>query len=428
MDSTFFKSLIIYGGSAGLSRILPILMLPIYVKTLGTSSYGEVEVIFSLFNFLLILGMFQFETALQRRYYLVSDNSVGFYSLFIIVSLISIIVAVLSTALSNNISLLLFDSQEQAETISTASFTIVFANISTLCLIFFRYNKQAKIFAFLNIGQVMITAALTYVFVVNCQYGKLGYFYGIFSGWLFVALLGMFLIGKQLKLRWEMKEIYESFLFSYPQFPARIASFFFQFGNRFVVLYILGATSVAIMSISLKFAAIFQLIMLALSMAWNPFLYSNENNSDLNNNVNRIFKYLLAFLLIMHVLTLYIAEPLINNFFSDDLYMSIKYVGLAIIPIQLLIVKDIVESGIRLANKTKLISYAYFISTVVTVAFMLLSKSVEEVLLSTILGTLVLVVASWFYSEKVYSLKYNRKYFVIYLGLISLTTILFYYR
>ncbi|SGY94182.1 lipopolysaccharide biosynthesis protein [Moritella viscosa] len=426
MDKSFLKSFLVYGGSAGISRVLPILMLPLYLTSLGSEAYGKVEVVFAFFTFILIFGLLQLETALQRMYFTVEDRAGLFYSLLIVIIFLSISIAIIVTALSSSISFFLFDSESESDAIIIASISVVFANIATICMVFLRYKDKPKEFAFLTIGQVIITSLVTYFSLITLQVGSVGYFYGILSGWFFVATCSFCILSYSIKFSWNIGYIKQSFKFAMPQFPARLASFFVQFGNRFVVLYILGAQSVALMSLSLKFAAFFQLLMLAFSMAWNPFLYKNENMDGLEEKVNSLFKVLLATLSLMHIITILLSSVILSTFFDNEYHEASKYVVLAIIPVQLLIIKEVVESGVRLANKTKYISYSYFLSVTVTVVLMFFSKTIEQVLIATIVGTLVLVLFSWYYSEKYYRIRYSKISFIMYvlIILISLASLL----
>ena len=324
MDKDFLKSFLVYGGSAGLSRVLPILMLPFYLSSLGSDAYGKVEVVFAFFTFLLIFGLLQLETSLQRMYFKVENTASLFFSILVVTTILSIFVAMITAINSNAISFLLFESISESKAIIVASISVVFANIATICMVFLRYKDKPIEFALLTIGQVVITALVTYFTLVTLQYGSVGYFIGLLSGWLFVAVCSLYLLTSNMKFSWDIAYIKQSFDFAIPQCPARFASFFVQFGNRFVVLYILGTQAVALMSLSLKFAAFFQLLMLAFSMAWNPFLYKNEAEEDLDKKVNSLFKGLLLTLSMMHVITILLDELIVVTFFDSEYHEASK--------------------------------------------------------------------------------------------------------
>lgn len=419
MDKNFVKSLLVYGGSVGISRALPILMLPLYLTSLGSEVYGRVEVIFALFTFMLIFGLLQLETALQRMFFTAEDRISLFSSLLIVTTIFSVCVVVIVVAFSGSISFFLFNNEFERGSIIVSSIAVVFCNISTICMVYFRYVEKHTIFALLTLGQVIITTLVSYVFLVIMQFGSIGYFLGILSGWLFVAACSVYILNGDLKCSLNLDYIKQAFKFAIPQFPARLASFFIQFGNRFFILYILGAQAVTLMSLALKFSVFFQLFMLAFAMVWNPYLYRHENDESLNDKINSIFKALLFVLSLLHVATILLSETIVLRFFGDEYYEVANYVILAIIPTQLLIIKEVVESGIKLSNKTKYISHSYFLSAIITTVFMLVSNSIQGVLLSTIIGTLILVLITWYFSEKNNLIRYSKVSFLFYAFIIT---------
>jgi O-antigen/teichoic acid export membrane protein len=421
MDKYFVKSFFVYGGTAGASRILPILMLPIYLASLGPDAYGKVEIIFSFFQFALIFGLLQLETALQRLYFKVGNRSALFYSLLTGVMASSLFVFIGCYIFSEALALLFFDSVEERQAIVVAAMSILFANIATICMVFLRFMDKPIDFILITVGQVVLTIGFTYFYLIMLEYGVLGYFLGLFLGWFFAAVVSFCRVTKNIKFSFDFSFINSAFAFAIPQLPARLASFFIQYGNRFFVLYLLGAQAVGLMGLSLKFAALFQLLLLAFSMAWNPFLYKNEKSISCQADINKIFLFLLICLTVFHVVTVFLSSLIIEQFFTEDYWAASQYVALAIVPIQLLIIKEVVESGVKLSNKTQYISYAYLFSVLVTIICMFFSKTIDGILLSAIVGSLVLVILSWYFSERNFYLKYNKFYFLIYCICISLT-------
>lgn len=423
MDRYFLKSFFLYGGATGLSRILPILMLPIYLANIGLATYGTIEIIFAGFNLLMIFGLFQLETALQRLYFKAESKSELFYSTLIFVAVASLLIVVLVVLFSENISYLLFDTGNERNSIILASICVFFANIATICMVVLRYMDKAVSFCFLTIGHIALTAVVTYYFIVETQYGSFGYFLGQIFGWIFIACFSFYSVIKELKFKDGGGAVLRLSLgFSMPQVPARLASFFVLYGNRFFVLHLLGLQAVALLSLSLKFAVIFQFFALAFSMAWNPFIYKNEKKSGMANKINSIFIRVLIVLWMIHITVILSAEYVVKSFFDPQFSGVVDLIPLAIIPAQLLIIKEIVETGIKLSNRTKYISYAYFVSVFITILGFSISSTLEQILISSVIGTLMLVLMSWYYSEKLYNINYPKLPFLIYLVMIFFHT------
>ncbi|MEH4178105.1 O98 family O-antigen flippase, partial [Escherichia coli] len=413
LNNNLLKNIVIYGGVTGASRMLPILLLPFYLSAMPIEDYGRIEVLVALFNFVIILGSLQLETAIQRYMYKVEDKLNYTYTILIATFFFSILILFLTVIFSIKISFSLFNSGIESTNIRIIALSCVFYNLSSIFMIYFRYSEQEKIFYIISLFQVFVTSVVTYLLVVVEKLANFGYVVGIFSGWLIVFLLSMFtILWSKRKFIGEIKPDFSilklSINFALPQIPARIGSFFIQFGNRFIVLSYFGSATVALFGVSVKFAAPFQLLYIAFTMAWNPYLYKNETSDDLEFKINKILKLLLIFVLLSSVALHYGSHWIIDKYFQNN-YKEVKsLIFIAVLPSGLLIAKDILETGVRLSGKTKYISHAYFLSVTVTISLMLLSKNINNVFESTLIGTITLLLATYYYSEKVYHFKYSR--------------------
>lgn len=419
IKNKLLSNILIYGGITGVSRMLPLILLPFYLSVISITDFGRIEVLISLYNLLIIFGSLQMETAIQRYMYHV-ENKVNFtYTICIIILILSVITSIIVSMFSTDLSILLFESDSQSRNIIIIAINTVLFNISTILLIHFRYTDKEKIFSILTLSQVIISSVVTYILVVIEKTGIQGYIIGLGSGWLFVLIVSLPIIFRKQCLAFETTFIKKSFDFSIPQIPARFGSFFVQFGNRFVTLALLGAQSVAILGVANKFAAIFQLIYIAFNMAWNPYLYKNENNENLEKNINVILKYLIITIITLFALIHFLGSFIIDYFFNKEYEDVKKYIILAVIPSSMLIIKEILETGIRLSNKTKYISYSYFVSAGLMFFLMIVSKNLVDIFLSSIVSTTILLILSWFYSEKTYKkIKFQRKFLILFLFII----------
>lgn len=416
MSNKLFFSLIIYGGSSGVARILPLLVLPFLLRKLGADEFGRIEIIFAFFNLAIIFGIAQLESSFQRFFFKSKNIGDLYFTIVTLIILLSIIVISVIMFFSSKISTLLFGSLIEIKSICITAITIFFVNISTINLIYLRFLDCKLKFAVSNITQVVVSVFVGYILIVNYDLGSLGYFIGILIGWIFCFIITCFYLAGNIKAhaRYKLYNVSNILSFSMPQFPARIASFIFQYGNRFIILSALGSLAVAKVSLAIKFAAPFQFLMLALSMVWNPFLYKSEGSDDLNNKLNIYINYLIVTIILIHVIVVIGSRYIVANFLDSELAEIAGYVPLAIIPFELLVLKEIIESGIKLSNKTKYITYSYLISSIIMVSTMLISKNIFYMLNALILGTYSMIILTWYYSTITSSLKLSMKAFCVY--------------
>lgn len=403
-----------FGGITGASRMLPILLLPFYLSAIPVEDYGRIEVLVALFNFVIIFGSIQLETAVQRYMYKVDNKLNHVCAISLLTFSLSIFVFFTILFFSKEISYFLFETDIESENIIIIALSCVFFNVSSILLIYFRYSEQEKIFVIISLSQVLTTSAITYFLVVIERLGNFGYVMGILIGWLLVVVLSFSsILRKDRKLKPDFSMLKELVSFSLPQLPARLGSFFIQFGNRFVVLYYFGVQTVALLGLSVKFAAPFQLMYIAFTMAWSQYLYKNEECSDLEVKINFFLKIQTFIIIISSIIMHFLGGWIIDQYF-DAKYEEVKsLVVIAMLPTGLLIVKEVLEVGIKLSGKTKNISYSYFLSVIVTFFLMMISRDLHDVLLSSLIGSMVLLLATCFFSERNYHIKYSRSTLLI---------------
>ncbi|EJX9125223.1 lipopolysaccharide biosynthesis protein [Vibrio cholerae] len=402
-------NILVYGVVTGLSRMLPILLLPFYLSALSIEEFGRIEVLIALYNLIIIFGSMQLETAVQRYMYKVEDKAKYTLALSIVVFLLSMLSFCIVAISSKKISYFLFGSDIEYVNITVISICSLLFNVSTILLIYFRYSEQEKIFSLITLSQVVVTSVVTYALVVVEPLGNLGYVLGMTSGWLTVIALSSLLIYLQNKsISPDFSIIWQSLNFSWPQLPARFGSFFVQFGNRFIALSYFGAQTVAILGLATKFAAFFQLIYIAFNMAWNPYLYKNEKNDNLENEINKTLRIVLVLIVFFSIIIHQLGGWIVDMFFVAEYHEVKNIIILAILPSGLLIFKEILETGIKLSGKTKYISYSYFISVLFTIGFMIIANDFHDLLIASLLGVIALIICTWYFSEKTYHIKYSR--------------------
>ena len=205
MNKELFRSFLFYGVSSGLSRFISLILIPIYVRYFSTSEYGTIDIIQTIINIVVIFGILQLETSIQRYYFETS----GAYRKFMIstvsitIFIISIFLSVLISAFSKTISIMLFDSQKYTVEIIIASLIIPFLNITVIFFIILRYMKKAVLFSVLILLQIIISATLTIFLILIFDLGIKSVFIGQLGGYFFVAVIQLFVLRNTLLFFWD---------------------------------------------------------------------------------------------------------------------------------------------------------------------------------------------------------------------------------
>ncbi|WP_194850509.1 lipopolysaccharide biosynthesis protein [Nonlabens antarcticus] len=420
MNKQLLNSFLFYGVSTGLSRFISLILIPIYVRYFNTSEYGVIDIIQTVVSVIVIFGILQLETSIQRYYY----ETRGRYRKMMIstvcftIFFISIVLVIVISIFSKLISTALFDIPSYSTEIIVASLIIPFLNITVIFFIVLRYLKKPVLFSVLILLQVVTSAGLTLLLVLKFDLGIKSVFLGQLAGYIIVAIVQLYVLRNNLVLQWNRKILKKMLVFAIPQFPARIGSASVTYLNRFVMLSLLTTSAIGIFSVALKFASVMQLLNISFSMAWIPFMYENLKKSDHKEIYKTVFEFVIQItFVVVFVVSLFSKE--IIQLFTVEAYYDAAYLlpGL-ILYNALFIVKAITDIGIVITKKMIYISYVYFIGASVNVGFLYLGIyffDLKGVVYSMLLTNIVIVFLGWFFSEKLYHIGMNLNKYLLYL-------------
>ncbi|EOC1281850.1 oligosaccharide flippase family protein, partial [Cronobacter turicensis] len=200
--------------------------------------------------------------------------------------------------------------------------------------------------------------------------------------------------------------------FSLPQLPGRIASVMAQYGNRFILYAIFTQSTIGLFALANKISALMLVGVSAFCMVWYPLLY-NENNNAAIESTRKIFRLVLILLPVVDVV-LFIITWLVFRFFIPQSYAESEHpTYIMIIAMSLLVIKEMVDAGIKLSEKTKYISYIYICNTVILFLLIIFGGSIwglTGVALAIFFSNILLTYTTWLVSERLSPMGFDIKY------------------
>ena len=408
----FIKSFFAFGIAITFEKIIAFLLIPIYTRYFNLTEFGIIDLIFVTIALASIFAELQLETALQRYYYdFTGLSKLRFTStIFILIISISFLLTFLIIIFSNQISFLLFSDYKYHNLVAIASILIPFNNFSMLSLILLRFEKKNKQFVIVVLAKVILMLLTIIIFVVYLKIGILGVFIAHLAANIFSSLILFFLIKDFIIYKISKNFIKISFSYAFPQIPARIGSAFLANGNRFFMISYLSVVSIGLFSLSLKLASVIQLLNIAFITAWNPFMFEQfkiKNNKQVFVN----FLPLVACLVYLIVITISLfSKEIVSIIAHKQFSESYKYVGALCLYFSIYIFKEIVDIGPKFTEKTKYLSYSFLISLLVnfiSLFFLIKYFDLKGVVLSMIISNIVLLILSWYFSNKLYYIPHN---------------------
>lgn len=421
--NSLVKNTISYGLGVIASRGISLILLPIYTSYFDSTNYGVIELVTTIIQLFIIFGSFQIETAYQRYYH--DDNaSKLLITSFVLVTSLSLLISSIPIIFADQIANWIGNNDEIISALYIMPGIILMTNLNVLIQIQLRNTGRVIVFNVLTVIQVFFSATYTIAALRYCSVNIVHIFIGQFIGLLIYNILSLRYYYPKLKSEINFNKITAILLMDYamPQMPARILSFINTYANRFFVALLLTTHDVGILSVAIKISSIVMLAYQAFVMSWGPYIFRKDfNNSDTLRGLEKLFNYSLIFITTISLFFVFFANDLQSMLSSGEYASSSKILAGFAFANALFLIKEIVDIGPKIKRKTIYISYSYMVSTIIglisLVVFLPLFGLVAT-MISMIVSNLALVMTSWYYTEKLLDLRFNRLYFTLSISII----------
>jgi O-antigen/teichoic acid export membrane protein len=287
---------VIYGLGGLVSRILAVLLLPLYTSYLSPGSYGRVEILTSASAVAVIVLRAGVSTAFFRFYFDFKDAArrlVVVRTSFWFTMTMATAGLVLCLAFASPLSHLLQLGDHASLVRAAAVGFWAQMNYEQLTSLF-RVEERSIAFALASVANVLITIGATVVLIVGFRLGALGLLVGNFVGTLCVYLVLLAYRREQLGLQFDRELLRGMQKFGLPLVPSALALWAINFVDRLFVAAYKDAAEVGVYSAAVKIASVITFAMFAFRTAWPAFAYSIEDDRDARRTYSFVLTYLLV--------------------------------------------------------------------------------------------------------------------------------------
>ena len=292
------KHSVVYGLGGLVSRILAVLLLPLYTRYLSPSDYGKVETLIALTTVVGIALRLGITSAFFRFYFDSAEpearRRVLRTSFWFTMGMATVGLAV-GVALSSEISQLLFGSTGDADLVA-ASFVGLWAGMNWEQLTsLFRVEERSIAFVTASLANILITIGATLLLVVGLEKGPIGVIIGNFTGTLLVYAVLIGYRREQLGLEFDRRLLREMNRFGIPLVPTALFLWVTNFSDRLFLVKLADTQEVGLYSVGVRIASAMVLLITAFRLAWPAFAYSIEDDRE----ARRTYAYVLTYLVLV---------------------------------------------------------------------------------------------------------------------------------
>jgi O-antigen/teichoic acid export membrane protein len=289
------KHTAVYGLGGLVSRILAVLLLPLYTSYLGPRGFGKIETVVAFTTVLVIVLRMGISSAFFRFYFDSKDEArrtlvvrTSFWFTMTMATAGLIAGWLLATPLAHALRL------GDDPWLVRAAFVGLWAQMNYEQLTsLFRVEERSTAFVAASVANVLITVGATVVLVVALHKGPTGAVVGNFIGTLtvYVALLGY--RRYQLGLEFSRDLLRQMNRFGMPLVPSALALWAINFIDRIFIAQYKGQAEVGVYSVAVRISSAIVFLLIAFRLAWPAFAYSIEDDRE----ARRTYSYVLTYLL-----------------------------------------------------------------------------------------------------------------------------------
>ena len=291
------KQSAIYGLGGLVSRILAVLLLPLYTHYLSPSDYGQIETLIALVTVLSIILQFGISSAFFRYHFDADDHDgrrLVLRTSFWFTMTMATLGLVLLVAFATPIAAWLFNDAGAANLVR-ASAVALWAQLNYLQLTnLFRVEERAVAFVLASLSNVFLTVGATLLLVVVLDEGPLGVIVGNLTGTLVVYLALLGYRREQLGLQFSWPLFRQMNHFGLPLVPSALLLWMTNFSDRFFLVKLTDTTEVGTYSVGVRIASAMVLLLTAFRMAWPAFAYSIKSDEEAKQTYAWVLTYLIV--------------------------------------------------------------------------------------------------------------------------------------
>ena len=267
-----------YTAASVFSKIVAVLLLPLYTALIDPAEYGKAEVLFGGVVAASIVVRFGVIEALLRFYYQRSERgeavvASGFAAIFWATTAGALILLPFAEPIADALK-----SSPDLVRISIGGLWIL--TLYEYLVTLFRLDERAKAYFVFSFAHVLAAIPLTLILIAGFDEGARGLLLGSYaSGIPFVAWL-IISERRRLALVPDRALLRRMLRFGLPTMPAELSLYSLSFVDRVIIVSLIGNAEAGLYALAFKFSQGIQIVVRGFQLAWPPLAYSIENDEE----------------------------------------------------------------------------------------------------------------------------------------------------
>ena len=419
--SKLLKSSGIYAFASLASPLVSLVLMPFLTHTLSRNDYGALAVLNTAIALFVGLTQFGLGNAFFRAYTCdyedKRDRQHVVSTVTILLSLISIPVAIVVLITAPWLSDILLNTASYAHEISLAALIVLLQNLTVPGLSWLRAENRALFYSILSIANLLVNLLGAILFVGFFHMGLIGALLALGSGYAVIVIctLPVILVRTGLHLR---RDITQNLLsFGLPLVSNFVSVWILQLSDRYLLTHFASLSQTASYAVAYSLGGLLGVVVLSpFSLAWPSAMFTIAKREDAPHVYRTIFRWY-CIILLLSVFALALASTFVFDFFFPITYHSAApVIPIVALSIMLYAVYNYFNTAISIKRKTWFAVVFTTIAAVINVGFNLIlipRYGSMGAAWSTLLAYAILTVVAYIVNQRIYFIPFEIDIFIV---------------
>lgn len=363
---------IIYSIGNLSTKLIGIVLIPIYTSKLTTSDYGMLGILEITSEFLVAVFGLSLYQAFLRLYWDDEYKKLQkemFFTVLISITLVSLLMFFGLYPLLSKLSLILLTSNKYSNLVRLMITATVLKIICKIPSTLMRAEEKPLLYTVTNIVKLLVILVST-IYLILCKHHNIdSIFEAQIMGHIAYLIMIFPFILKNISLRFEITVLKEMLRYSLPLVLSSLSGILLNFGDRYCLRFLSEFSSLGIYNLGFKFANTLKVFFVSsIQLALPPIVYkmiNKPNNLRFYSKIMTYIAYLLMFVIIaFSVFSKEMIKLLVKN---TDYYGASTIIPVISFSILFLMLMYIANNGLIIQKKTGILATIVFSMSILNV-------------------------------------------------------------
>jgi len=434
LKKAFSKSIIYSIGNLS-TKIVGLILIPIYTQKLTTADYGILGVLEITSELLIAVFSLSLHQAFLRLYWDKKFKDKKKDMFFTTIASIMIIACIMFIGLYpfiSELSLFLLGDMDFSFLIKLMLLSVGLKIIMRIPSTLMRVQGRSSLYSIANISRLLIILSSTIYFIIGLNHKVEAIFEAQIIGQCFYFLFLLKYIIKNIKFKFNIPVLKEMLNYGFPLIFSSISGIILTLGDRYCLRFLTQFSNVGIYNLGYKVANILKVFFVSsIQLALPPMIFKMIDQPNCKRFYSKIMTYvaliLSFFVLIVSMFGKEAIKFVVTNKDYWDAYKVIPILSLSTLFLMLMYIST---TGLTIMKKTKILAKLVMIISAVNIGSNLLLIPIWNIIgaaAATLMSRILHFIIVYYYAQKVYHISYEIKKIItiIILGLALYTLSLF---